>query len=144
MNATRILIVEDEAIVAMVIKRRLTNMGYIVSGVASTGNDAITKVEGTFPDLVLMDIMLKGHMDGIEAANEIRKRFSIPIIYLTAYSDESTLERAKLTEPYGYIIKPFTEHDLSTNIEIAIHKHMKEMEQKSLRTIESHTDTSYQ
>ncbi|MEA1984154.1 MAG: response regulator [Euryarchaeota archaeon] len=130
MNTTRILIVEDEAIVAMVVKKRLTNMGYIVSGVASTGKDAITKVEGTFPDLVLMDIMLKGDMDGIEAATEIRKRFSVPVVYLTAYSDEATLERAKLTEPYGYILKPFTEHDLSTNIEIAVHKHMREMEQK--------------
>ncbi|MHC1576481.1 MAG: response regulator [Methanosarcinaceae archaeon] len=130
MKSTRILIVEDEAIVAMMIKKRLINMGYIVSGVASTGKDAIIKVEGTFPDLVLMDIMLKGNMDGIEAASEIRKRFSIPIVYLTAYSDEATLERAKFTEPYGYIMKPFTEHDLHTNVEIAVHKHMKEMAQK--------------
>ena len=130
MKSTRILVVEDEAIVAMMIKKRLINMGYIVSGVASTGKDAIIKVEGTFPDLVLMDIMLKGDMDGIEAASEIRKRFSIPIVYLTAYSDETTLERAKLTEPYGYIMKPFTEHDLHTNVEIAVHKHMKEMAQK--------------
>ncbi|MCD4703605.1 MAG: response regulator [Methanosarcinaceae archaeon] len=130
MKSTRILVVEDEAIVAMMIKKRLINMGYIVSGVASTGKDAIIKVEGTFPDLVLMDIMLKGDMDGIEAASEIRKRFSIPIVYLTAYSDEATLERAKLTEPYGYIMKPFTEHDLHTNVEIAVHKHMKEMAQK--------------
>ncbi|WP_135612341.1 response regulator [Methanococcoides sp. AM1] len=126
MKATRILVVEDEAIVAMVIKKRLMNLGYSVSGVAATGKDAITKVEGTFPDLVLMDILLKGDMDGIEAAEEIRKRFSIPVVYLTAHSDENTLERAKQTEPYGYILKPFTERDLSSNIEIAIHKHLKE------------------
>jgi len=128
MKNTRILVVEDEAIVAMVIKKRLIELGYVVSGVAATGKDAINKVEGTFPDLVLMDIMLKGDMDGIEAAEEIRKRFSIPVIYLTAHSDEKTLERAKLTEPYGYILKPFTERDLSSNIEIAIHKHRREME----------------
>lgn len=130
MKATRILVVEDEAIVAMVIKKRLMNLGYSVSGVAATGKDAITKVEGTFPDLVLMDIMLKGDMDGIEAADEIRKRFSIPVVYLTAHSDENTLERAKLTEPYGYILKPFTERDLSSNIEIAIHKHLREKQKE--------------
>ncbi len=129
MKNIRILVVEDEAIVAMVIKKRLIDLGYIVSGVAATGEDAITKVEGTFPDLVLMDIMLKGEMDGIEAAEQIRQRFSIPVVYLTAHSDENTLERAKLTEPYGYIIKPFTENDLTSNIEIAIHKHMREMGQ---------------
>jgi CheY-like chemotaxis protein len=128
MKNIRILVVEDEAIVAMVIKKRLMGLGYVVSGVAATGADTINKVEGTFPDLVLMDIMLKGDMDGIETADEIRKRFSIPVIYLTAHSDENTLERAKLTEPYGYILKPFTERDLSSNIEIAIHKHRREME----------------
>ncbi|NPE31107.1 response regulator [Methanococcoides sp. SA1] len=128
MKNTRILVVEDEAIVAMVIKKRLMGLGYVVSGIAATGTDAINKVEGTFPDLVLMDIMLKGEMDGIEVADEIRKRFSIPVVYLTAHSDEKTLERAKLTEPYGYLLKPFTEKDLSTNIEIAIHKHLREME----------------
>lgn len=131
MKSTRILVVEDEAIVAMVIKKRLMNLGYSVSGVAATGKDAITKVEGTFPDLVLMDIMLKGDMDGIEAADEIRKRFSIPVVYLTAHSDENTLERAKQTEPYGYILKPFTERDLSSNIEIAIHKNLKEKQKES-------------
>ncbi|WP_445475777.1 response regulator [Methanococcoides methylutens] len=130
MKATRILVVEDEAIVAMVIKKRLMQLGYTVSGVAATGKDAITKVEGTFPDLVLMDIMLKGDMDGIEAAEEIRKRFSIPVVYLTAHSDENTLNRAKQTEPYGYILKPFTERDLSSNIEIAIHKHLREKEKE--------------
>ncbi|KGK99649.1 chemotaxis protein CheY [Methanococcoides methylutens] len=136
MKSTRILVVEDEAIVAMVIKKRLMNLGYSVSGVAATGKDAITKVEGTFPDLVLMDIMLKGDMDGIEAADEIRKRFSIPVVYLTAHSDENTLERAKQTEPYGYILKPFTERDLSSNIEIAIHKHLKEKQKEISGRIE--------
>ncbi|WP_129596284.1 response regulator [Methanohalophilus profundi] len=126
MKNSRILVVEDEAIVAMVIKRRLQDLGYIVSGVASTGKDAITKVEGTFPDLVLMDIRLKGDMDGIEATKIIKDRFSLPVVYLTAHSDDVTFKKAKETDPDGYILKPFTEKDLSTTIEIALHKFRKE------------------
>jgi CheY-like chemotaxis protein len=126
LNKSRILVVEDEAIVAMVIKRRLKDLGYIVSGVASTGKDAITKVEGTFPDLVLMDIRLKGDMDGIEATKIIKDRFSLPVVYLTAHSDDITFKKAKETDPDGYILKPFTEKDLSTTIEIALHKFRKE------------------
>jgi CheY-like chemotaxis protein len=123
---SRILVVEDEAIVAMVIKRRLKDLGYIVSGIASTGKDAIIKVEGTFPDLVLMDIRLKGDMDGIEATKTIKDRFSLPVVYLTAHSDDVTFKKAKETDPDGYILKPFTEKDLSTTIEIALHKFRKE------------------
>jgi CheY-like chemotaxis protein len=126
LKKSRILVVEDEAIVAMVIKRRLQDLGYIVSGVASTGKDAITKVEGTFPDLVLMDIRLKGDMDGIEATKTIKDRFSLPVVYLTAHSDDVTFKKAKETDPDGYILKPFTEKDLSTTIEIALHKFRKE------------------
>ncbi|APH39391.1 response regulator [Methanohalophilus halophilus] len=128
MKNSRILVVEDEAIVAMVIKRRLKDLGYIVSGVASTGKDAITKVEGTFPDLVLMDIRLKGDMDGIEATKIIKDRFSLPVVYLTAHSDDVTFKKAKETDPDGYILKPFTEKDLRTTIEIALHKFQKERE----------------
>ncbi len=123
MTEAKILVVEDENIVALEIKKRLQKLGYIVPGVASTGEDAISKAEGILPDLVLMDIMLKGEIDGINAAGEIRKRFNIPVIYLTAYSDGDTIERAKLTEPYGYILKPFEEDDLRTAIEIALYRH---------------------
>lgn len=123
MTEAKILVVEDENIVALEIKKRLQKLGYIVPSVASTGEDAISKVEGILPDLVLMDIMLKGEIDGIDAAGEIRKRFNIPVVYLTAYSDEETLQRAKLTEPYGYILKPFEENDLRTTIEIALYRH---------------------
>ncbi|OPY21137.1 MAG: two-component response regulator [Methanomethylovorans sp. PtaU1.Bin093] len=123
MMGVKILVVEDENIVALEIKKRLQKLGYIVPGVASTGEDAISKAEGILPDLVLMDIMLKGEIDGINAAGEIRKRFNIPVIYLTAYSDGDTIERAKLTEPYGYILKPFEEDDLRTAIEIALYRH---------------------
>ncbi len=121
----RILIVEDEHIVAMGIKRMLKNLGYTVTGVASSGEDAIVKAESTFPDVVLMDIMLKGDMDGVEAAKKIKEKFEIPVVYLTAYSDNKILERAKTTEPLGYIIKPFDEKDLYSNIEVALHRYRK-------------------
>jgi CheY-like chemotaxis protein len=124
----RILIVEDEHIVAMGIKRMLKSLGYTVTGVASSGEDAISKAESTFPDIVLMDIMLKGDMDGVEATREIKARFDIPVVYLTAYSDNNILERAKITEPFGYIIKPFDEKDLYSSIEVALHRQRKEKE----------------
>lgn len=124
----RILIVEDEHIVAMGIKRMLKGLGYTVTGVASSGEDAISKAESTFPDLVLMDIMLKGELDGVEAAKEIKARFGMPVVYLTAYSDSNILERAKKTGPFGYIVKPFDEKDLHSNIEIALHRYRKEKE----------------
>lgn len=124
----RILIVEDEHIVAMGIKKMVKSLGYTVTSVASSGEDAISKAESTFPDVVLMDIMLKGNMDGVEAAGEIRERFDVPVVYLTAYSDNKILERAKKTEPFGYIVKPFDEKDLHSSIEIALHRHRKEKE----------------
>jgi PAS domain S-box-containing protein len=123
-----ILVVEDEIIVAEDIRRSLQRMGYVVPSVASSGEEAIKKAQEFNPDLVLMDIMLAGGMDGIEAAEQIRSCFDIPVVYLTAYSDEKTLERAKITEPFGYIIKPFKERELHINIEIAFYKH--EMERK--------------
>lgn len=122
----RILIVEDEHIVAMGIKRMLKGLGYTVTGVASSGKDAISKAESTFPDLILMDIMLKGELDGVEAAKEIKEHFDVPIVYLTAYSDSNILERVKKTGPFGYIVKPFDEKDLHSNIEIALHRFRKE------------------
>jgi len=124
----RILIVEDEHIVAIGIKRMLKGLGYTVTGVASSGEDAISKAESTFPDLVLMDIMLKGELDGVEAAKEIKERFDVPVVYLTAYSDSNIVERVKKTGPFGYIVKPFDEKDLHSNIEIALHRYRKEKE----------------
>ncbi len=128
MVETKILVVEDEAIVAEAIRRRLQKLGYTVPATASSGEEAIKKVEENNPDLVLMDIVLQGEMDGIEAAEQIHTRFDIPVVYLTAYSDEKTLLRAKITEPFGYIIKPFKERELQVAIEIALFKH--EMEKK--------------
>lgn len=130
MAHVQILVVEDESITAKAIQKRLTSMGYAVPTVTASGEDAIKKVATTRPDLVLMDIVLKGAMDGVEAADYIRAHFRIPVVYLTAYADERTLERAKLSEPFGYILKPFEEKELYTTIEMALYKH--QMERKLL------------
>lgn len=122
MKNAKIMIVEDENIVAMGIKSKLESLGYSVPCTASSAEDAIRKADLFYPDLVLMDILLKGDGDGIVAGDYIRKNFDIPVIYLTAYTDEETLERAKLTHPAGYISKPFKLEDIHTNIEIALHK----------------------
>ena len=135
MSKINILIVEDESIVAKDIQTSLKKLGYNVVGTCSSGTDAINAAEEHKPDMVLMDIMLKGDMSGIEAANKIKELLNIPVIYLTAYADESTLNKAKVTEPYGYIIKPFKEIDLHTSIEMALYKHEKEMEVKKERDI---------
>ncbi len=124
----KILIVEDETIVAFNLKNRLEGLGYTVADVSTSGIAALKKVSETHPDLILMDIKLKGSIDGIEAANQIRKQFSIPVVYLTAYTDEETLNRAKVTEPYGYILKPFEARDLCTTIEMALYKHQIEQQ----------------
>ena len=128
MSKQNILVVEDESIVSKDIQHSLKKLGYHVVGAASTGEKALELVRLERPDIVLMDIMLKGEMNGIETAEIIRTELAIPVIFLTAYSDESTLAKAKITEPYGYIIKPFKEIDLHTSIEMAIYKHSKEQE----------------
>lgn len=131
----KILVVEDERIIASGIKKDLESMGYAVADIASSGLQAIDIAGMEKPDLVLMDIVLKGDMDGIEAAHEIINRFNIPIIYLTAYADEEILERAMITEPYGYLIKPFNDSELKANIEMALYKHKAEEERKeSMKT----------
>jgi len=130
MGRAKILIVEDESIVALNIQSRLERLGYVVTANIPSGETAIQKVEETSPDLVLMDIKLKGTVDGIEAAGQIRNRFQIPVVYLTAYSDDETLNRAKLTEPYGYILKPFESRDLCTVIEVALYKHQMEQQRR--------------
>lgn len=126
MDKAKILVVEDQNIVALNLRNRLKHMGYTVLTIAISGEEAIRKTELTSPDLVLMDIMLKGDMDGIEAAGIIKSRFSVPIIFLSACNDIETLKRAKLTGPAGYISKPFKEEDLFRNIEMALHKKRSE------------------
>src|SRR6266700_3973971 len=110
-QTSHILVVEDETIIAMDIQSRLRSLGFDAE-VAGTGEEAVSKAIEAPPDLILMDIVLPGTIDGIEAAEEIRKRFDIPVIYLTAYSDSRTLERAKKTGPFGYLLKPLKDRDL--------------------------------
>jgi PAS domain S-box-containing protein len=124
----KILIVEDETIVAFNIKNRLEGLGYSVIDIITSGEQALKKVTEMPPDLILMDIKLKGSIDGIDTAHQIRKQFSIPVVYLTAYTDEETLNRAKVTEPFGYILKPFEARDLCTTIEMALYKHKIEQQ----------------
>ncbi len=122
MSEDRILIVEDERIIALDLKRRLERFGYAVVGLVSEANDAIATAGREMPDLVLMDIMLSGDTDGISAATEIRRLYRIPVIFLTAYADEATIQRAKIAEPLGYILKPFKERELHTTIDIGLYK----------------------
>ena len=126
MEDIKIIVVEDESIVAEDIKRSLQNMGYVVPAVVSSGEDAIKKAGEFMPDMILMDILLRGEMNGIEAAGRIRTDLNIPVIYLTAYTDEKILEQAKLTEPFGYIIKPFEDKELHSVIEMALYKNSME------------------
>jgi len=126
MTKTTILIVEDEAIVAADLAGKLGQLGYEVAGIAERGVEAVELALRLKPDVVLMDIRLKGAMDGIEAAEAIRRKIDLPLIYLTAHSDSATLERAKFSQPFGYILKPFEERELSTTIEMALFKHQSD------------------
>ncbi len=128
MAEARILIAEDDQITARHVQRRLQGVGYDVVAIAASGQAAIEKTAETKPGMVLMDIGLKGPMDGIEAAREIRAQFGIPVVFLTAHSDTGTLRRAEITEPYGYILKPFQERDLRVTIEMALHSHRLKQE----------------
>jgi PAS domain S-box-containing protein len=121
-----LLVVEDEHIVAMDLQSRLRNLGYEVPETASSADEAVEKAGQVRPDLVLMDIYLGSDRDGIHAAAEIRSRYDIPVIYITAYADTATLQRAKITEPFGYILKPFEERELLTTIEMALYKYRME------------------
>jgi diguanylate cyclase (GGDEF)-like protein/PAS domain S-box-containing protein len=126
MTKARILVVEDEIIVAADIQDRLEALGYEVPATVGWGEKAVELADALRPDLVLMDIQLKGRMDGVEAADQIRQRFGIPVVYLTANADHPTVQRAKVTEPFGYVIKPFEERELHTTIEVALYKHRAE------------------
>ncbi len=126
--SVKILVVEDEVIIGMGIRKSLKNLGYTVTAVVESGENGLEQAAEMQPDLVLMDITLKGEIDGIEAADQIRCRFNIPVVFLTAHTDVSTLERAKKAEPFGYIVKPFEERELHTTVEIALARHKAESE----------------
>ena len=122
MDKKRIMLVEDEAVTAMDLKSNLIQLGYEVPAVVSSGEDAIRVAAEVLPDLVLMDITLAGPMNGIEAADEIRKTHAIPIVFLTAHADAETIGRAKTTEPFGYLPKPSSMDTLMSTIEVALYK----------------------
>ncbi len=134
--APRILIVEDQAVVAMDIQNQLQKLGYTVVGTSSTGEEALRLARRHEPDLVLLDIRLQGNMDGVDCAAQLRKELGIPVVFLTAFADEETLSRAKATGPHGYILKPFDQNDLHATVEIALHKHgMEKVLEKSHRNL---------
>jgi len=128
-STLNVMVVEDEHIVARDIQGTLRDIGYAASCVAASGEGAVEQAEANQPDVVLMDIRLEGEMDGIEAADQITKRFDVPVIFLTAFADDSLVERAKTVRPYGYIMKPYQERELYATIEVAMHRHEREREQ---------------
>ncbi len=138
MESAKILVVEDETIIAMDIKSRLKSFGYSIC-LAHSGEGAVKKAEEVKPDIVLMDIMLGEGMDGIQAAEHIRAGFDIPVVYLTAYSSQDMLQRAKITQPFGYLIKPFSERELHVAIEVALYKHQMEKKLKEREQLLSAT-----
>lgn len=133
MSIAKIFIVEDEVIVSRDLENRLQEMGYKVMGLEISGAAALPKISETRPDLVLMDIKLSGDMDGITAAEEIKAKMDIPVVFLTAYSDDATLKRARISEPFGYILKPYKDREIQANIEMALYKHRTEKELRRYR-----------
>jgi len=145
MDKVQVLVVENEAIVSMDLRYKLESLGYSVPAEISSGEEAVAAASQLHPDVVLMDIKLSGEMDGIDAAAQIRDQFDVPVVYLTAYADEATLERAKLTEPFGYLLKPVDPRTLQTVVEVAIYKHqiescLKESERWLTAVLQSTSD----
>jgi len=134
MPSKKIMVVEDEMLVSESIQQSLKKLGYDVAGHASTGEQAVELARRANPDLVLMDINLPGNLEGIEAAREIRGELSVPVVYLTGYSDPATVERAQISAPYGYIVKPFTERELEVTISIALYRQQIDKEKDRLLT----------
>jgi DNA-binding LytR/AlgR family response regulator len=144
--SVNVLVVEDESIVRKDIEQTLKGLGYQVVSTVDNGEDAIEAASKYRPDVILMDIMLKGDLNGIAAAEEIKRTVDVPILFLTAYADRGTLSEAKLAEPHGYILKPFKDVDLQTGVEMALHKFGKEQEAKMendfLRSVAEHKESA--
>ena len=126
MNGTTILVVEDEGIVAMDLQRSLTQFGYRVLDPVSSSEEALTRVAEESPDLVLMDIRIRGPVDGVETGEILRARYQVPVVYLTANGDEATIDRVKRTEPLGFLLKPYKPRDLRSTVEIALYRNQME------------------
>jgi two-component system, response regulator PdtaR len=129
---SKILVVDDEAIITMQLEERLSTMGYTVAGMAASGEDAVSKARSLLPDLVLMDIVMPGKMNGIEAAKVITNELDIPVVFVTSYADDSIIEKAKSVRPYGYIVKPFNELEIKAAIEVALFRKATELERAKL------------
>ena len=134
MPSKKIMVVEDQMLISESIQHSLQKLGYDIAGHASTGEQAVELARRTRPDLVLMDINLPGKLDGIEAAREIRGELSIPVIYLTGYTDPATVRRAQIAAPYGYIVKPFAERELEITLSIALYRQQIDKEKDRLLT----------
>ncbi len=145
-NPVKVLVVEDEFVTGLEIRARLEDLGYEVLGVVDTGEEAIKKAESLLPDIMIMDITLRGKMSGIESADIIRKKFTIPVIFLTAHSDDNTVEKAIQSEPFGYLIKPIDERALHTTIQMALYKYAMDKEliksEKRYRAIAEQVDNA--
>ncbi|MDP3563947.1 MAG: response regulator, partial [Methanoregula sp.] len=129
----KILVVDDEAIITMQLEERLSAMGYTVAGMAASGEDAVDKARRFQPDLVLMDIVMPGKMNGIEAAKIVTEDLDIPVVFVTSYADDKIIEQAKSVRPYGYIVKPFNELEIKAAIEVALFRKAAEQEEERLR-----------
>ena len=148
MTATRVLVVEDERIVALNLKQRLVRLGYEVLAMAPSGAKALAEIERTRPDVILMDINIEGDIDGIETASRIPTEYHTPVIYLTAYSEQATLDRAKATKPYGYLLKPFSERELHATIQMALERRREDVatleSERRLKTSVDHQSSELQ
>ena len=129
----KILVVDDEAIITMQLEERLSAMGYTVAGMAASGEEAIDKARRLRPDLVLMDIVMPGKMNGIEAANVVTNELDIPVVFVTSYADDAIIEKAKSVRPYGYIVKPFNELEIKAAIEVALFRKAAELEEQKVK-----------
>lgn len=134
-----IIIVEDEALIAAEIQSTLELLGYRVVGHAMNGDKALDLFASVNADLILLDISIKGSLNGIDLAHIIRKKYDTPFVFLTSFSDQTTLDNVKDTMPYGYVVKPFNENDLKVNIALALHKHNEEVKAKSFDRMEIET-----
>jgi PAS domain S-box-containing protein len=143
MEKARILIVEDEAIIAMEIESQLQSLGYKVTSIVDTGEKAIEKAEEDKPDLILMDIRIKSEVDGIDTAELIRNRYGIPVIFSTAYLDEKRIDRAKITMPFGYVLKPIQERDLKVTIEMALYVSKVDVERKEAENLLKESESKW-
>ncbi|MBE7211551.1 MAG: response regulator, partial [Gluconacetobacter diazotrophicus] len=137
MDATKILIVENERLISLALQRTLHKLGYVIAGTASSGEEALEKIGRAAPDLVLMDIQLDGELDGVATAERLRATHDLPIIFLTGYSDSTTLARAQITGPAGYILKPFEQRELHIAIDTALYRHTTEAKLRQYQKMES-------